>query len=188
VAYLWTLNFVVSSVLSFFALVMIVLSAVVIFLPVAYENCPYKFPLAYVLVTWRRGSTERDWTERDVPLAKKHLHLDDKHRALARAIAQTALLLDIAPGEFNSAISPSDSILYPTTPEQTLTLAGARAHELSRESTCLLSNVITSSTILQSTLTEAEDAQLLVLWQIIFSALPRPPKAILLALQHLEEK
>ncbi|KAF7357334.1 Zf-C3HC-domain-containing protein [Mycena sanguinolenta] len=188
VAYLWTLNFVVSSVLSFFALIMIVLSAVVIFLPVAYEDCPYKFPLAYVLLTWRRDSTERDWTERDIPLAKKHLHLDDKHRALARAIAQTALLLDIAPAELNSAISPPDSILHPPTRDQTLALVRARVHELSSESTCLLSNVITSNTILQSTLTEAEDAQLLVLWQITFSALLRPPKAILLALQHLEKR
>ncbi|KAJ7226551.1 hypothetical protein C8J57DRAFT_1031883, partial [Mycena rebaudengoi] len=46
VAYLWTLNFGVSSVLSFFVLLMIVLSALVVSLPVFYEDCPYKSPLA----------------------------------------------------------------------------------------------------------------------------------------------
>jgi hypothetical protein len=74
VAYLWTLNFVVSSVLSFFALLMAILSALIIVLPLFYEACPYKFPLVYVPLQSRTHSSEHDWTERDVPIAKRHLH------------------------------------------------------------------------------------------------------------------
>jgi hypothetical protein len=185
VTYLWTLNFVVSSVLSFFALLMVVLSAIVIILPVFYEDCPYKFPLGYVLLKIRTYSSEGDWTERDVPIAKRHLHLDDEQPPLTRAIAQTALLLDIAPDQFEEAIFSSNS--DNATVVQTMAMARSRVHELSAQSTTLLSRIVTSRTMLQSDLDDDDDARLMNLWQITLGSMAHTPLAIFHAIHYLEE-
>jgi hypothetical protein len=189
VVYLWTLQFVVVySVVSCFAILMIVLSAIVICLPVVYEDCPYKLPVAYVLLKFRIKSTERDWTERDVPIAKKHLHLDDKQPPVDRIIAQTALLLDIAPIQLELAISPSTSNMSDSGDQAPAAkvLVEGRVHELSAQSIVLLSNIVTS--LLQGEFKEDDDARLMGLWQITLLHMARAPLALFHAAHYLEKR
>jgi hypothetical protein len=191
VGYLWTLNFVVSSVLSVFALLMVVLSVLA---------CPYKFPPAYVLLKFRTGTSKRDWTERDVPIAKRNLHLDEQQPALTRVIAQTALLLDIAPDQLELAIAPSPDIApgklelasAPSLDDilsQTIGLARGRVYQLSDELTALLSSIVTSQTILKGDpLSEDDDSRLLGLWRITLGPMARAPLTIFRAISYLEKR
>jgi hypothetical protein len=184
IAYLWTLNFIVSPVFTFFTVVMIALSALAIILPVFFKDCPYKFPLAYMLVKARTGSSARDWTERDLPIAQKRLLKGASPSSLDMAIAKTALLLDIEPDCLRSAFASTGDL---GTCEETRKLACRRVGELSVASTLLLSKIVTTMELLGQELENEAELQLLSLWQTVFSSMLLPLPTIIHALQYLEK-
>jgi len=191
VTYLWTLDFIVSPILTFFALVMITLSVLVTILPAFNVRCPYKFPLAYALVKLRTSSPIRDWTERDLPSARDRLYKAQPLTGLEDVIGRTALLLDIQPSVLRAVLiaAPTMCVIQGLTPpnamNQNRTLVQDRVQNLSQESTALLSKLMTSTNLLRQDLNNDTEPYLLALWVVIYEATPNPPTSMIHVLRHL---
>jgi len=198
VTYLWTLDFIVSPILTFFALVMITFSILVTILPAFNVRCPYKFPLAYALVKLRTSVPVRDWTERDLPFARARLYKTESLPGLEQVIGRTALLLDIQPGVLKDVLAAASMVrdtesvqgltaglTPPSAMDKNRTLVQDRVQNLSQESTALLSKFMTSANLLRQDLDDATEPYLLALWVVIYEATPNPPTSMILVLRHL---
>jgi hypothetical protein len=120
VAYMWTLNIAVASVLTTVTTIMIFLVIVTVVLPVFYRDCPYKSPLGLFIAAFQtkysdsshdQASVFANWHRGDLHEAKRRLEAN----SLDGITAQSALILDIYPRtDVESALKnsiPNDSLL-----------------------------------------------------------------------------
>ena len=185
--YLWTLNFIVSSIMTFLVFVMFALSGLVIILPMCYDDCPYKIPVAYFLVKLRTGSASNNWTERDVSVAREHTSISDEKSgeagAVEQAIVLTASILDVGPDHFRSALA---AITTDSGTPTILCLVRNRVRDLVPDCALLMSDVATSEALLKQQPLSPPSLQLLALWKLIYEPMRHLPASIIYVLQHLE--
>lgn len=103
-AYLWTLDTIVAIFASVFALVGSGAVLAVVFLPLWYEDCAYKSPLAFFVVRWRRGLQETKWRLYDLERVKE-AHPDFGKKPLEYASCELERLLDVTPSDGNESLS-----------------------------------------------------------------------------------
>ena len=187
VTYLWTLNFIIFSIMSFLVFVMFALSGLVIILPVCYDDCPYKIPVAYFLVKLRTRSPANNWTERDVSVTRAHTSIDDEKSGQAGAVEQaivlTASILDTGLDNLHGALA---EITADSKTDTTFGLTRDRVRDLVPECALLLSDIATSEALLKQLHLNPPNPQLLALWKLVYGEARDLHPSITYVLQYLE--